>query len=288
MYQNWIKYNTETPPKYPQSFTGKERDSETGFSYFGARYYDSDILTGWLSVDPMADKYPGLSPYAYCAWNPIRLVDPDGRDTLTILYNEKRNSYSLNYSKGGNNIIIDSDGNSQEFDNDIDVCQYRFKTIGNNVISAYMVNVNNEEAPIYGFAVENGTTLIRGKNYDMSHNEQSNVDIEPKKGSKNTRWQGYMIFVGGNKFHWGNNTGWSTGCVIAVGNVEFSAETNASGWLTFDLSTSKNACYQLTEYFGGQKGNQNYKFWNGKKAVTRPAITWNGKKVECKWDIKPH
>ena len=34
------------------SFTGKERDSETGFSYFGARYYDSDLMTGWLSVDP--------------------------------------------------------------------------------------------------------------------------------------------------------------------------------------------------------------------------------------------
>ena len=59
--------------------TGKERDSETGFSYFGARYYDSDLMTSWLSVDPMADKYPALSPYAYCAWNPVRLVDPDGR-----------------------------------------------------------------------------------------------------------------------------------------------------------------------------------------------------------------
>ncbi|MBO7227757.1 MAG: hypothetical protein J6V33_09250, partial [Bacteroidales bacterium] len=62
------------------TFTGKERDSETGFSYFGARYYDSDLMTGWLSVDPMADKYPGLSPYAYCAWNPVKLVDPDGED----------------------------------------------------------------------------------------------------------------------------------------------------------------------------------------------------------------
>ena len=79
MQQNYIKYNAETPPKIPKSSTGKERDSETGFSYFGARYYDSDLMTGWLSVDPMADKYPGLSPYAYCAWNPIRLVDPDGR-----------------------------------------------------------------------------------------------------------------------------------------------------------------------------------------------------------------
>jgi RHS repeat-associated protein len=53
--------------------------AETGFSYFGARYYDSDLMTGWLSVDPMADKYPSLSPYAYCAWNPVRLVDLDGR-----------------------------------------------------------------------------------------------------------------------------------------------------------------------------------------------------------------
>ena len=80
MHQNYIKYNAKTPPKYPKSSTGKERDSETGFSYFGARYYDSDLMMGWLSVDPMADKYPSLSPYAYCAWNPVRLVDPDGRD----------------------------------------------------------------------------------------------------------------------------------------------------------------------------------------------------------------
>ena len=26
----------------------------------------------------MADKYPSISPYAYCAWNPVKLVDPDG------------------------------------------------------------------------------------------------------------------------------------------------------------------------------------------------------------------
>ena len=65
--------------------TGKERDSETGFSYFGARYYDSDILTGWLSVDPMADKYPSLSPYAYSNWNPIKLIDPDGNSPISVL-----------------------------------------------------------------------------------------------------------------------------------------------------------------------------------------------------------
>ena len=64
-----------------QSFTGKERDSETGFSYFGARYYDSDLMTGWLSVDPLADDFSNISPYNYCNWNPVKLKDPDGGRT---------------------------------------------------------------------------------------------------------------------------------------------------------------------------------------------------------------
>ena len=66
------------------TFTAKERDPETGYGYFGARYYDPDISALWLSVDPMADKYPGISPYAYCAWNPVKLVDPDGRDVWEV------------------------------------------------------------------------------------------------------------------------------------------------------------------------------------------------------------
>lgn len=61
-------------------FNGKEKDYESGFHYYGTRYYWSEVLTGWLSVDPMMDKYPNISPYAYCAWNPVKLVDPDGRD----------------------------------------------------------------------------------------------------------------------------------------------------------------------------------------------------------------
>jgi RHS repeat-associated protein len=63
----------------PYTFSGKEKDAETGYSYFGARYYDSD-LSIWLSVDPMSDKYPSMSPYNYCADNPVILVDPDGRE----------------------------------------------------------------------------------------------------------------------------------------------------------------------------------------------------------------
>ena len=64
---------------WTHTFSAKERDTETGYSYFGSRYYSSD-LSIWLSVDPMSDKYPSLSPYVYCANNPIKLVDPNGEE----------------------------------------------------------------------------------------------------------------------------------------------------------------------------------------------------------------
>jgi RHS repeat-associated protein len=58
-------------------FTAKELDNETNYSYFGARYYDSDVSI-WLSVDPLAHERSWLSPYNYCQWNPIGRIDKDG------------------------------------------------------------------------------------------------------------------------------------------------------------------------------------------------------------------
>jgi len=67
--------NSEFDSRY--KFTAKELDNETSYTYFGARYYDAD-LSNWLSVDPLSDKYPSLSPYCYSADNPVVLVDPNG------------------------------------------------------------------------------------------------------------------------------------------------------------------------------------------------------------------
>ena len=71
-------YQRNTSWNISYTFSGKEKDSETGYSYFGARYYDSDISV-WLSVDPLSDKYPSMSPFIYTAGNPVMLIDPDGR-----------------------------------------------------------------------------------------------------------------------------------------------------------------------------------------------------------------
>jgi RHS repeat-associated protein len=62
----------------PYQFTGKEKDDETGYNYFGARYYSSDISI-WLSVDPMSDRGPEYSPYVYVFQKPLVAIDPDGQ-----------------------------------------------------------------------------------------------------------------------------------------------------------------------------------------------------------------
>jgi RHS repeat-associated protein len=63
----------------PYLFNAKELDEETGLYYYGARYYEPRTSV-WLSVDPLTEKKTNISGYAYCLGNPVRLIDPDGKD----------------------------------------------------------------------------------------------------------------------------------------------------------------------------------------------------------------
>lgn len=61
-------------------YNGKESLEIFGIPYsdYGARLFDSNIGR-WLQTDPLAQDYPNISPYAFCANNPIKYVDSDGR-----------------------------------------------------------------------------------------------------------------------------------------------------------------------------------------------------------------
>ncbi len=72
-----VRSRTETPKRY--RYAGKERDTETGLYYHGARYY-APWLGRWTSVDP-ARTADGPNLYAYARCNPVRLVDRDGRQS---------------------------------------------------------------------------------------------------------------------------------------------------------------------------------------------------------------
>ncbi|MBQ8462076.1 MAG: RHS repeat-associated core domain-containing protein, partial [Bacteroidales bacterium] len=51
---------------------------------FGARHYDP-IVPRWTTQDPLAEKYFPINPYAYCAGDPVNIIDPFGRDTVLVL-----------------------------------------------------------------------------------------------------------------------------------------------------------------------------------------------------------
>lgn len=63
-------------------YNGKEDQAALGvpLSNYGARMYDASTAS-WNSPEPEAQDYLHLSPYAFCAGNPVNLIDPDGKHT---------------------------------------------------------------------------------------------------------------------------------------------------------------------------------------------------------------
>ncbi len=119
-------------------FNAKELDNETGLYYYGARYLDP---TGamWLSVDPMWEKYAGMSPYNYCAGNPVKMVDPDGNSPVDdehikdaqAYVEEYGGSYTLQYNNDGyiDAIVTTTDGNVKTFKGTADNCRNGFYNV---------------------------------------------------------------------------------------------------------------------------------------------------------------
>ena len=64
----------------PYKYNGKELDRMHGLDTYdyGARQYDP-VLARWDRMDPLCEKFYSTSPYAYCANNPVRFIDPDGQ-----------------------------------------------------------------------------------------------------------------------------------------------------------------------------------------------------------------
>ena len=61
-------------------YGGKELQDKFGVNLYDSQARFQSNTGAFLSIDPMAEKYYSISPYAYCAGNPINLVDPEGMD----------------------------------------------------------------------------------------------------------------------------------------------------------------------------------------------------------------
>jgi RHS repeat-associated protein len=202
-------------------FTEKERDTETNYDYFGARYYNSK-LSLWQSVDPLAEKYPGFSPYNYTLGNPLRLIDPDGmkvefeddylREEHEKKYNETKDgkyvnsNYRSNYDKlqSSGELYIIKSGNAKN--KELGSFSYNGKYFEINIVG------NSSQSSIsriahefsHGVQYENGELgfFSRDKgntwnvfNYDITDEIKawnSGVSVATKGDSWNSDIKGYL------------------------------------------------------------------------------------------------
>ena len=201
-----LNYYQNINPKYPRTFTGKTCSpllcyrfvsttlaaqipsgnaiansqgllhAETGFSYFGARYYDSDLMTSWLSVDPMADKYPGLSPCNYCAWNPVKLVDPDGEEISEHI--DEYGYLIAHYDDGDDGVYVHAKGTTKS---QIDIQRERLGNTGGLglYIGDVMENKLQESSVIAETVKENSKYVSyydkvhTGADWDLKNNTET-------------------------------------------------------------------------------------------------------------------
>jgi RHS repeat-associated protein len=165
----------------PYKFSGKEKDEETGYSYFGARYYMPE-LSIWSAVDPMADKYPYISPYNYCELNPIMLVDPDGNSAETRYVDEQGNVIHHSNDKLEDAVVVISNENLAKFKADLDK-SIKNKTADND-------NVNKEYRSKYG----NHSTYMVGQFWSF-YDENSKDYINTHGGVKGlAREHGFFLY----------------------------------------------------------------------------------------------
>ena len=82
-------------------YTGKESGDEIGLYDFSARFLQTS-LGRFTTIDPLAEQYPNISPYAYCNGNPVNYIDPDGMACGDPVRNPeiRRNRASNLYGEG--------------------------------------------------------------------------------------------------------------------------------------------------------------------------------------------
>lgn len=69
-------------------YNGKEYDRMQGLNLYdySARQYDPAVCQ-FTSMDPLCEKSYNVSPYVYCHSNPVKRIDPDGKDDFELQKN---------------------------------------------------------------------------------------------------------------------------------------------------------------------------------------------------------
>jgi len=176
----------------PYKYNGKELDRMHGLDLYdyGARHYDA-ALGRWFTVDPLAEKYYSISPYIYVAYNPVRFIDPDGRDVWEInnqgkivnqIKDKNQDAFYMVDKNGNRTYTTDAEGNKH-----YNSISFEYGTITDSKKSgwfrsatSFAVNSESSGAELFKFFADNTkieygliNTQNDGSTVMTNHNETS-------------------------------------------------------------------------------------------------------------------
>ena len=194
----------------------------------------------------MADKYPGFSPYAYCTWNPVKLVDPNGEESVEDRYKNNRTG-DVKWHEGHAKQLTAANGDTYT-----NIGESYSKPIGNGKYNNYFQNClinqgDKMDAAKIAYTNKNVRTALIRKNSPLpiSHKQDLFNDNIARRGVSLPDMVG--IQLSGNLFVGG-------GMSIDVG-IGYIKEDGMFGSLSlspgsgFDMSISAGLC---TGQYNGQ------------------------------------
>ena len=216
----------------------------------------------WMSVDPMLDNYPGVSPYNYVMNSPINVVDPNGMDTLDISKNA-RGIWEITRTqivKGDDVFRLNDNGKTRS---------YTFSE-GEYGKRVNMLNLENTDEYTLGVYHISGVEMELGRSGfyvtpggEASTKVGSNRRLPPdvydlQSSPESAAWRQVWVTHGasngdvssrGVKLHFAgsNPAAWTSGCFVL--SSSYSKRNNRIG---FDFNESRAATMLMDFHLGAQ------------------------------------
>lgn len=188
---------TKNPDFQAYKYNGKEFDKMNGLNTYdyGARQHEP-ILARWDRIDPLCEKYYGVSPYVYCSNNPITRFDPDGMDDYR--YDDKTGQfYLMNKTDDKTDRVLGYHKNKTgEYEQNTKWYQTKIRMDGiEKGILSDGVNFK-ENDNVISVGGEGGPTVTGVENFVIELSEMARVEISGFEYSKKEETEVSNVYIG--------------------------------------------------------------------------------------------
>ena len=206
----------------------------------------------FLSIDPLAEKYYHISPYVYCAGNPVNAIDPDGCDSIHVNYIDNMWHAEEPVLSKGDDVFIINDGNKTstitynegEYGNR--VCALNLDVNDNYTLGIYYVSGAGKKG--CGFYVTPGGEASSQVGSGARIPEGNYPILAPNGGNWQQPQVGGIVAPRGIRFHYGypSPRNWTEGCFVLSHDYYID-----NGKIQFDKQSSLNALQNFDHALGG-------------------------------------